>query len=76
MELEKRIVLLEGKLAYSNKRYDLLERCVDDNEQYGRRTNLRINGIPSIVDETSEQCLTKVKDEVRKIVGSQLDDRA
>ena len=69
------MVLLEEKLAYSDKRSDLLERCVDDNEQYGRRTSLHINGISSNVNETSEQCLMKVKDEVCKIVGSQLDDR-
>ena len=75
VELEKRIVLLEEKLAYSDKRYVFLKRCVDDNEQYGLRTSLRINGIPSNANETSEECLTKVKDEARKIVGSQLDDR-
>ena len=72
-ELENRIVLLEEKLAYDDKMYELLERRVDDSEQYGRRTSLRINGIVMNVNETSQDCLTKVKAVVRNR-GLQLDD--
>ena len=38
--------MLEEKLAYNDTRFNLLERRIDDNEQYSRRTCLRINGIP------------------------------
>ena len=74
LELQNKIVLLEEREAYNDKRFELLERCLDDNEQYGRRTSLRISGIPSNVNETSEQCLSKVKEEVLKLVPG-LNDR-
>ena len=44
-DLRTQASLLEEKVAYQEKRYQLLERKLDDCEQYGRRTSLRINGI-------------------------------
>ena len=48
----------------------LLERKCDDNEQYSRRTSLRINNIAgSEGRETAEQCVDKVVETVNKIPG-------
>ena len=46
VELETKVNALEEKAAYNDTRYNLLERRLDDGEQYSRRTYLRINGIP------------------------------
>ena len=47
--------------------YKLLERKIDDGEQCQRRRSLRINGIAGDNNESGADCLTKVKDEVRKL---------
>ena len=73
LQLEERIVVLEENAAYHEKRYELLERRLDDSEQYSRRTSLRINGIPIQEKETSDECLQKVKTEVAKL-GLNLQD--
>ena len=67
--LENRVAELEGKLLIQSTVNVLLERKVDDGEQYTRRLNLRINGIPcgDKEKETSESCLTKVMAEVGKL---------
>ena len=67
--LENRVAELEGKLLIQSTVNALLERKVDDGEQYTRRLNLRINGIPcgDKEKETSESCLTKVMAEVGKL---------
>ena len=49
------------------KRYELLERRLDDSEQYSRRTCLRVNGIPYNGNETAEKSLELVKNEVAKL---------
>ena len=67
VELENKVFMLEEKLAYSDTKFNLLERRIDDNEQYSRRTCLRINGIPYSGKETAEESLQKVKDEVAKL---------
>ena len=46
---------------------NLLERRLDDSEQYTRRTSLRLNGIPYSGKETGEESLNKVKAEVAKL---------
>ena len=45
-ELETKVVILEEKIAFNDKRFELLERRIDDGEQYSRRTSLSINDIP------------------------------
>ena len=60
-ELENKINLLEEKAIYNDKRYELLERKLDDMEQYGRRTSLRINGIKYNGKESAEESLKKVR---------------
>ena len=44
-------------VAYSATCYNLLERRLDDCEQYSPRTSLRINGIPYNGKETAEESL-------------------
>ena len=66
-EFETKVNFLEEKLLYCDKRYELLERKLDDSEQYSRRTSLRINGIPYNGKESGEESLQKVKDEVLKL---------
>ena len=72
-KLEQRIVVLEENAAYNEKKYELLERRLDDSEQYSRRTSLRINGIPIEQNEKASDCLQKVKTEVAKL-GLNLQD--
>ena len=67
VDLETKVTLLEDKLAYSETKYNLLERRIDDGEQYSRRFSLRINGIPTAAKETADDCLRKVKEEVAKL---------
>ena len=64
VELHGNVRLLSEKVAFNEKRFELFERHLDDNEQYSRRTSLRLNGIPYSGNESSEQSLKKVKDEV------------
>ena len=72
-ELETKVVILEEKIAFNDKRFELLERRIDDGEQYSRRTSLQINVIPYEKNETAEQCLNKVKEEVVNL-GLSLED--
>ena len=73
LELENTLFIMNEKMAYNDKRFELLERRIDDSEQYSRRTSLRINGINYEKNETAAQCLEKVKKEVTKL-GIKLDD--
>ena len=54
VELQNKVKMLEEKAAYGEKRFELLERKLDDGEQYSRRTSLRINGIKYDGNETAE----------------------
>ena len=67
--LEKRVDELETKLTFLHHSNQLLERKVDDGEQYQRRPSLRISGIPSLPREveTGDVCLRKVKEEISKL---------
>ena len=79
--LEKKVESLESKVVFLENTNNLLERKIDDGEQYQRCLSLRINGIPSKTGEkeTGEVCLEKVKEEVAKLgvdVASLKFDRA
>ena len=68
--LETKVEMLEGKMAIYENTVHLLERKCDDNEQYSRRTSLRINNIPSSEDrETADKCVEKVVAIVNQIPG-------
>ena len=69
--LQNRIENLDSRLKVVENTNTLLERRCDDLESYTRRQNLRIVGIPEPDDasETSEDCLTKVKEEISKLDG-------
>ena len=59
-----RIKQLEDRLAFMENIVQRLEIKSDDNEQYHRRLDLRINNIPlstNGVIESSQYCLVKVK---------------
>ena len=64
------IEILEAKIAVLENNNVLLERKIDDNEQYSRRTSLRINGIPlpeNGVKEPGDDCLEKVKNVLKDL---------
>ena len=64
------ITTLEERVSFLEKKNELLERKIDDNESYHRRQSLRIIGIPlneNGVKETESECLNKVKAEVVKL---------
>ena len=65
--LEEKVDELEAKVSIQEKTITLLERKTDNGEQYTRRLNLRINGIPSEKNENDKACLTKVINEVKKL---------
>ena len=56
--------------------HKLLERKIDDGEQYQQRRSLRINGIAGDHNESGADCLKKVKDEERKKLGVNVADCA
>ena len=60
IKLESEVAMLQTHVsALKQSNCNVLER-VDDNEQYSRRVCLRIEGIETSVDETSEEILDKV----------------
>ena len=67
--LEEKIDSLESQVIVAKNANVLLERKIDDGEQYTRRTSLRINGIAcgEKEKETAQVCLDKVKAEVSKL---------
>lgn len=73
VELERKmekLEILESRIAILENNNVLLERKIDDNEQYSRRFSLRINGIPlpgNGVREPGFECLEKVKDVLKNL---------
>ena len=65
-ELEDEVNHLEDKVCFQVNHCQLLERKLDDTEQYTRRLSLRINGIDD-GRESDDDCLSKVKDEISKL---------
>ena len=61
--LVDRVVALEGKLSLYEAHLNEMENRLEESEQYSRRSCLRIYGVPlkENGDETSKNCLTKVK---------------
>ena len=76
-ERDLKIEMLESKVAVMENTINRLSANVESNEQYSRRTSLRILNIPlpageeeevsdkDAEDETAEDCLRKVKDFIR-----------
>ena len=58
--LFSRVDALEGDVALLKRTCVLLERKCDDNEQYSRRTSVRINGIVVPDRETGDDCVRSV----------------
>ena len=59
--LTSRVEVLEGDVSLLKRTCVLLERKCDDNEQYSRRTSLRINGIEVQEDEDGDSCVQSVE---------------
>ena len=61
---DNKIILLESKVAVLENTVDLLKGKCDDNEQYSRRTSVRINNIPlpNESNETADEVMVKVKE--------------
>jgi len=60
-EQDSKLNILRDRLAVLSGVIDYLKVSSDNQEQYSRRTCLRINGIKSEKDETAENCLEKVQ---------------
>ena len=78
---DKKIELLESQVAVLQNSVKLLLKKSDDNEQYSRRTSVRINHIPLPDDgrESADEVMTKVKDiiaETGELIPSTFLDRA
>lgn len=57
-ELKKEMVELKRQLALRDDRIQQLEERLDENEQYMRRNNVRISGIPEEVGERTDELVT------------------
>ena len=66
-KLNKQLEEKDSKIETLEKRCELFERRLDDSEQYSRRTNLRINGIPYNGIESAVDSLNIVKEEIVKL---------
>ena len=55
--LPSRVEVLEGDVSLLKRTCALLERKCDDNEQYSRRTSIRINRIEVQEDEDGDSCV-------------------
>ena len=67
--LTSRAEVLEGDVSILKRTCVLLERKCDDNEQYSRRTSLRINGIEVQEDEDGDSCVQSVESILGGIPG-------
>ena len=67
VDLEARVEALEGEIKLQKTVNLRLEQLIDDHEQYGRRTSLRITGIPKDQNETALDCVNAVKSEIVKL---------
>ena len=73
--LEARVELLESTISIKSNTIDLLKAHVErleersvNQEQYQRRTSLRIHGVPVVVGSESNQDVLKIVEEVHKQV--------
>ena len=67
-EKDRKIEIMESKIAILENTVNILKEKCDDNEQYSRRVSLRISNIPLPHGgkETAEQCMEKVKEVIRE----------
>ena len=65
--LQTRTNTLENTTAVSNIVLEKLKVSIDDNEQYSRRTSLRLNGIAKDFNETNDDIVEKVEKEVKRL---------
>ena len=76
-EKNKRIEILESPVAIMENTINRLADNIDSNEQYSRRTSLRVlniplpsmeedDGVDEIEEETADICLEKVRDVIRE----------
>ena len=67
--LTSRVEVLEGGVSLLKRTCVLLEGKCDDNEQYSRRTSLRINGIEVQEDDDGDSCVQSVESILGGIPG-------
>ena len=60
-DLENKVEQLDSTVSLLQNHVNVLKWANEENEQYGRRLCLRIDGIPPEKNETSEECLLKCK---------------
>ena len=74
--LTSRVEALEGSISILKTTCNLLERKCDDNEQYSRRTSLRINGIDVQEHESGDSCVQSVERILKEIPDLVLPDNS
>ena len=75
--LESTVSMLQQHVTNLKEQNEIMYSRVDDNEQYGRRLCLRLGGIPSVDNETSDDVLKKVRDIIAESkVPDEVIDRA
>ena len=61
IKIQARLDLLEAKCALNEHVTKMLERKINDNEQYSRKINLRLVGIDIEPDESATTLMEKIK---------------
>ena len=61
--LEKSVTVLESTALFNAHIASMHERKMDDMEQYSRKTNLRVEGIPVVAGDSPLEIMEMIKDE-------------
>ena len=65
--LLKRVTVLESSVLFNRHMSTLHERKLDDMEQFSRKINLRVEGIPVEANDSPEIIMDKIKGECEKL---------
>ena len=68
--LSQDVIHLQDAVAQSNKQLALTSIQLDSREQYGRRENLEIHGVPLSINEDSKKIIPKVAKRMNVQLGS------
>ena len=66
-QVEKENVLLHNRLRAASNFSDLLERRIDDGDQYTRRLNLLVDGVPTKRGESPDSIRTTLVEEFKRL---------
>ena len=66
-ELESTVLVLQQHIKVCQNQIKEMQQANEELEQYGRTLRLRIDGVPTVDNETSDEVLDKVKSLIKEI---------